>query len=31
MTPEKAAARAQERKELGYVNLFPAFRDGKHT
>jgi uncharacterized peroxidase-related enzyme len=31
MTPAKAAERAQERKELGYVNLFPAFRDGKHS
>ncbi len=31
MSPEKAVLRAQERKELGYVNLFPAFRDGKQT
>jgi uncharacterized peroxidase-related enzyme len=31
MSPEKAAERAEQRKELGYVNLFPAFRDAKHT
>lgn len=29
MTPEKAAERARRRVQLGYVNLFPEFRDGR--
>ena len=29
MTRERATERAEERKELGYINLFPQFRDAK--
>lgn len=29
MTPEAAAARAKRRVQLGYVNLFPEFRDAR--
>jgi uncharacterized peroxidase-related enzyme len=29
MTRERSLERAQERKELGYINLFPQFRDAK--
>jgi uncharacterized peroxidase-related enzyme len=31
MTPEAARKRAKRRVELGYVNLFPEFRDAKST
>src|SRR5260221_6640166 len=31
MTPEAAAGRAKRRVQLGYVNLFPEFRDAKGT